>query len=208
MTKNKKIAWESWNAKFEEVESNEDDYVYGEPQEEEENDILDFMPFDMFMPQSRVIHTPIGVYPEDSMLKPSDRWDCWICHTNFDITSEIANKIEKSEGIEVLKVLGRYSFFIGIAKMFDVKNVRKNIEKEICIYTEEEILSDTEIQKTVDLVKKQLQSSDYWSILVSPTGEVEYVSSNQMNKTYLDGLNNLMVLKNKIGGIILRGING
>jgi tRNA U54 and U55 pseudouridine synthase Pus10 len=206
MTKNKKIAWESWNAKFE-TEEEDDSYIYSE-QEENENDMLDLMPFDMFMPQQRVIHTPIGVYPEESMLKPSDRWDCWICHTNFDITSDIADKIEKSEGIEALKVLGRYSFFIGIAKMFDVKDVRRNIEQEICIYTEEEILSDTEIQKTVDLVKKQLQSSDYWSILVSPTGEVEYVSSNQMNKNYLDGLNNLIVLKNKIGGIILRGING
>jgi tRNA U54 and U55 pseudouridine synthase Pus10 len=206
MTKNKKIAWESWNAKFE-TEEDDDCYIYSD-QEETENDMLDLVPFDMFMPQPRIVHTPIGVYPEDSMLKPSDRWDCWICHTNFDITSDIADKIEKSEGIEVLKVLGRYSFFIGIAKMFDVKDVRRNIEQEICIYTEEEILSDTEIQKTVDLVKKQLQSSDYWSILVSPSGEVEYVSSNQMNKNYLDGLNNLIVLKNKIGGIILRGVNG
>ena len=207
MTKNKKIAWESWNAKFEPMQEDECDYSYCED-DESDNSILDMMPFDMIMTQSTVVHTPIGVYPEDSMLKPSDRWDCWICHTNFDITSDIANKIEKSEGIEVLKVLGRYSFFIGIAKMFDIKDVRKNIEQEICEYTEEEILSDTEIQKTVDLVKKQLQSADYWSILVSPTGEVEYVSSSQMNKNYLDGLNNLIVLKNQIGGIILRGVNG
>jgi hypothetical protein len=43
---------------------------------------------------------------------------------------------------------------------------------------------------------------------VSPDGEVEYIASDKMDKTYLDGLNKLTVMKNKKGGIILRGTNG
>lgn len=206
MTKKRKIAWESWNAKIEAI-----NYTDDNPNEDEsfsEDDFSELVPSDIFISQINMVHTPIGTYPENSLLKPSDRWDCWICHTNFDITSDIADKIEKLEGIEVLKILGRYSFFIGVARMFDIKDVRKDLENELCNYTEQEILSDNEIQKTVDLVKSQLQSSDYWSILVSPSGEVEYVSSNEMNKSYLDGLNKLIVLKNNIGGIILRGTNG
>jgi hypothetical protein len=104
--------------------------------------------------------------------------------------------------------MGRYSFFIGVARLFNIKHVRKDIENAICNYTEEEILSDNDLRQTVDLVKKQLQSVDYWSILVSPDGEVEYIASDKMDKTYLDGLNKLTVMKNKKGGIILRGTNG
>lgn len=206
----KKIAWESWNSKIEEVE--EDDILdvaedNNEYEEGSENQYIGINPEALFaMPKT--VHTPIGEYPSDSLLRPSQRWDCWIGHTNFDITKDIANEIEKIDGVEVLKIIGRYSFFIGVARMFDIKDVRRDIDANVCNYTEEEILSDSELQETVDLVKKQLQSADYWSILVGPRGEVEYVSSNKMDKTYLDGLNELIVLKNKIGGIILRGTNG
>ena len=210
MLKHKKIAWESWNSKVQEAFFN-DDIEDSDPHDvdevsEMENSII---PTELlFGPSSRTIHTPIGFYPFDSLMQPSERWDCWIGHTNFDITTIIAETIERAEGIEVLKILGRYSFFIGVAKMFDIKDVRMNIEKLLCNYTEEEILANTELQKTVDLVKEQLQSVDYWSILVSPTGEVEYIASDKLDKDYLDGLNKFMVLKNKNGGIILRGTNG
>ncbi len=209
MSKIKKIAWESWNSKVEEMSS----YEIDAEEDSEIGEDLESMasiafPADLMSFQPTVIHTPIGVYPEESVLKPSDRWDCWIGHTNFDITHEIANTIEEVEGIEALSILGRYTFFVGVATLFDIKDVRRDIEAKLCEYTEEEILADDELVETVNLVKKQLQSVDYWSILVAPGGEVEYVASNKMDKSYLDGLNELMILKNKIGGIILRGTNG
>ena len=92
--------------------------------------------------------------------------------------------------------------------MFDFAEVRHSIEKQLCTYTEEEILSNEEIHQTVNLVKQQLQFSDYWSILVSPSGDVEYISSDKIDKKYLDGLSELIVLSNKIGGIVLRSANG
>ena len=157
----------------------------------------------------RVIHTPLGVYPEDSLLKPSDRWDCWIGHTNFDITNNIALKLDSDiDGIEALKILGRYSFFIGIGRLFDIAQVRKDIETLLCVYTEQEVLNDSEMRTTVDLVKEQLESKTYWSLFVSAEGEVEYIVSDKMDKSYLDGLNNLLEMKSLLGGIILRGNNG
>lgn len=209
MLKSKKIAWESWNSKVQEA-------FFDEPISEEDEDIdieegadTPIISPEMFLSSmNRAIHTPLGFYANDSLMQPSERWDCWIGHTNFDITIGIAEQIEKIDGVEVLKILGRYSFFIGIGKMFDIKDVRTDIEKLLCTYTEEEILSDIELQETVDLVKQQLQSVDYWSILVSPNGEVEYIASDKMDTTYLDGLNKLTLLRNKNGGIILRGTNG
>jgi len=56
-------------------------------------------------------------------------FDCWIGHTNFDITNSIKEKLDKMHGVEVLKVWSRYRFFIGIGQMFDFTEVRNNIEK-------------------------------------------------------------------------------
>ena len=75
-------------------------------------------------------------------------------------------------------------------------------------YTEKEVLGNKEMRVTVDLVKEQLESKKYWSLFVSPEGEVEYVVSDEMDKIYLDGLNSLLEMKSVVGGIILRGNNG
>jgi len=212
MSRPKQIAWESWNAIAEEIllpkdmvmpEANGDESAYSEIEIPPE-----FLSPEMFIPQQSFISTPIGTYPEDSCMKPSDRWDCWMGHSNFSITNEISDKIELVDGIEALKIMGRYSFFIGIGKLFDIKDVRTDIEKELCVYTEQEILSNENTQATVTLVKEQLKTEKFWSMLVSPEGEVEYIVSDKMDKGYLEGLSGLLELKKSRGGIILRGNDG
>ena len=209
MSTHKTIAWESWNAKLEDLDNaaiNENEPTYFENEHLQSSELI---PSEIFTVPPRVIHTPLGVYPEDSLLKPSDRWDCWIGHTNFDITNNIALKLDSDiDGIEALKILGRYSFFIGIGRLFDIAQVRKDIETLFCVYTEQEVLNDSEMRTTVDLVKEQLESKTYWSLFVSAEGEVEYIVSDEMDKRYLDGLNNLLEMKSLLGGIILRGNNG
>ena len=58
-------------------------------------------------------------------------FDCWMGHTNFDITPKIKEQLNKIQGVEVLKICSRYRFFIGVGKMFSFADVRKNIEKDI-----------------------------------------------------------------------------
>jgi hypothetical protein len=60
-----------------------------------------------------------------------NNFDCWIGHTNFDITKEVRQKLDKISGIEALKIYSRYRFFVGVGKMFDFKNVRKEIETQL-----------------------------------------------------------------------------
>ena len=55
-------------------------------------------------------------------------FDCWMAHTNFDITPKIKNELDSIKGVELLKVCSRYRFFIGVGKMFDFKEVRQRIE--------------------------------------------------------------------------------
>lgn len=81
----------------------------------------------------------IFTQPEANLMVPVDdqlmekvsmaqNFDCWMGHTNFNITGEIKDKIEKSEGVEVLKICSRYRFFLGVGRMFDFTDVRNNIE--------------------------------------------------------------------------------
>ena len=65
---------------------------------------------------------------EVSMLT---NFDCWVGHTNFNLSKKIVSELERIEGVELLRICSRYRFFIGIGKMFDFKAVRKNIEKRL-----------------------------------------------------------------------------
>ena len=58
----------------------------------------------------------------------TQNFDCWLGHTNFNITKEIKDKLNRTEGIELLKICSRYRFFIGVGRMFDFGNERKVIE--------------------------------------------------------------------------------
>ena len=58
-------------------------------------------------------------------------FDCWMAHTNFDITPQVKEKLDNVPGIELLKICSRYRFFIGVGTMFDFSDVRKNIESTI-----------------------------------------------------------------------------
>jgi len=58
-------------------------------------------------------------------------YDCWIGHCNFDITPEVRDLLDQCPGVEVLKVISRYRFFIGVGKMFDFKDVRKHIDRHV-----------------------------------------------------------------------------
>lgn len=205
MKTRKKISWESWNAKVvaDTPEETPKEQTATYEQLEEQVDYL--VPFQT----TRVIYTPLGPFPEESILKPSDRWDCWTAHTNFPVTSKILNILnEEIDGIEVLKIMGKYSFFVGIARLFDIRDVRKQIDEKICSYTENEIFSNDEIEETVNLLKDQLKDNNFWSILVYPEGMVEYVVANEINIEYLDALSSLIEKKNNFGGIILRSDHG
>ena len=65
-----------------------------------------------------------------------NNFECWMGHTNFDITPAIKNQLDTIRGVELLKVCSRYRFFIGIGKMFEFSDVRKDIEDTLLIELE------------------------------------------------------------------------
>jgi hypothetical protein len=95
----------------------EDDYLEGDYEDKQ-----------LSSEQQFIIPIPENIVQEAAL---TSSFDCWVGHTNFNITRDIKNKIEQTEGIEMLKIFSRYRFFIGIGRMFDFKEVRQNIEKAI-----------------------------------------------------------------------------
>lgn len=58
-------------------------------------------------------------------------FECWIGHTNFDLTHRTKDILNKVPGVELLKICSRYRFFVGIGQMFDFTKVRNDIEKAL-----------------------------------------------------------------------------
>ena len=69
--------------------------------------------------------------PEDlsNEIQMISNFDCWLGHTNFNITKAVKERLENVRGVEVLKICSRYRFFIGVGRMFDFSEVRKEIEE-------------------------------------------------------------------------------
>lgn len=209
MAKAKSIVWKSWNAMSDQflmslaADLNMIEEAVGAMDEDVGGEIIPFA-----FKNTGVIQTPVGVFSTDSMFKPSDRWDCWIGTANFDITQEIKDKILEIDGVACLKIMDRYTFFVGVPDLqFSFNDVRQEIENQLCVYTEQEVMTD-EVKATVDLVKKQLENQKYWSILVRVNGNLDYVVSDELDQKYMERLNKLVELKQSHGGIILRGKNG
>jgi hypothetical protein len=78
--------------------------------------------------QSVMVSLPESVISEAAL---TTAFDCWIGHANFNITEDIKDTVDEVEGVEMLKIYSRYRFFVGIGKMFDFKQVRKDIEASI-----------------------------------------------------------------------------
>lgn len=132
----KKIMWENWNEK--EIELTDSASLDNMILDNLEGDEDQTMQMDSFLSplmadlQSPVVHTPFGAVPSDSSLKPSDRWQCWLGYTNFDLTHKVSDKMKIITGIEALRIMSRYTFCVGVGKLFNFTNVRKEIEDAVC----------------------------------------------------------------------------
>lgn len=144
--KNMKIGWQKYedyiekqlscpllqnivqNMIIQHLESDEEKII----NDEEEEDDDDYLPKQITKKSAMDISKILPITPE--MIEDVSvlaNFECWIAHTNFDITNRIKTELNKIPGIEILKVLSRYRFFIGIGQMFDFQEVRSNIEKQL-----------------------------------------------------------------------------
>jgi hypothetical protein len=140
MSKNKKIGWQKYEDVLEsQLHSPFVQEVMLQLQEQEQAIIRDLIETGDYeaMEQDYTEAVPVqssAVQISEELIKEAAvlaNFDCWIGHSNFDITESIKDKLEKTSGVEVLKIQSRYRFFIGVGRMFEFQDVRKNIEKTL-----------------------------------------------------------------------------
>lgn len=128
--KTKKIGWESWTDR-------EEDFVKKHTDVDDGEDVSDEFgsterPMILKTGNAPNLYTPFGTYEIDCLLKPSDRWDCWIGNTNFPITSNHAHVLNNDiEGIAALSIMDGYTFCVGIGKMYEFSKIREEIEQKL-----------------------------------------------------------------------------
>lgn len=133
MKKQKKIGWQKYedaikeqiNSPFlKEILENVIDHT----RENDDDTTLKDIELDNNLEEKFILPIPEGIIGEASL---ATSFDCWIGHTNFNITEDIKNKVNRVDGVEILKIHSRYRFFIGVGKMFEFSQVREDIEKAI-----------------------------------------------------------------------------
>ena len=131
----KKIVWEKWKDPY-----NEEDNWFPE-EKESENELYLFdtegmedMEEEGIPKALKLLLSNVGAPQVDPNAHIYRMFNFWTGHTSFSITAPIATRIEKIEGIEVLDILTRYRFRVGIAKLFRDREVMSAIQEVICEY--------------------------------------------------------------------------
>ena len=209
----KTVAWEKWEEDFPETSIENAGFAAPEREPESEfsseegtGELYDLS--NVFENLPKMVNTPMGWYQLNDKMSPGRQFDCWIGHANFDITPSVRNSLEEIPGVEVLVILTRYRFFIGIGRMFHFRDVRVNIEKFILSsgkVGQEEVVDSPTVVQIVDEVKQRLEGKSYWAIFVFPNGEVDYVSAdNDEDKTFKETLTMYRNARSITGGLIIQ----
>ena len=195
----KKIAWEKWD-----TDLIEEEILAGIDFQEDDEEMVDEA-LKLMQKIPKLISTPMGIYQLHDKMNPVKQFDCWTGYTNFDITTSVQSKIESVEGVELLSILSRYRFFLGVGKLFKFKDVRAKIEKDLRESASVAFQINEETEETVNVIKEIISQDKYWAIFVSHTGEIEYSSTNEEDdQTHLKKVLSYGELKKEFGGKIFQ----
>ena len=206
----RKIAWEKW----EEVEPKSTEKLFKEHEsvgeyadgEEDSDSASSFL--NLFNEGNNVVSTPLGFFHKEDINRPSKQYDCWIGHTNFDITHGVQDKIEKIDGVEMLYSISRYKFFVGIGRMFNFsgwEGVRLEIERIVTDSNPEDeyVNLNEETSAIIDQIKSQMNEGKHWAIFVFPNGEYDYVISDSIDQKFINKIKTLKIARDLSGGIFV-----
>ena len=135
MEKKKVISWESKHYEFniatkslQQVDEEKAEFL----KEADEDDIAQMVENGEMIPVQQVMQTPFGLWQVDDAMNPFRQFKFWMGHTNFSIGQNAELILRSMPGVEVLKILTRYRFIIGVGELFDIRNVRTQIEEALC----------------------------------------------------------------------------
>lgn len=189
----KKIVWEKYQDPYKEVldvDDLEDDL-------EDDEDIKDLPT----LPKKALI-TSNGILPLNEETLLSEKYNLWMAHTNFDLTTELVENIEEIPGVETLCIFSRYRMRIGIGKLFDEQSCKTLINHVLGLLSDSLEALDNDTRENVDALVETIKENKNWAIYVLPNGvSVSYTDDNR--ETFLPKLKLLEQVKGTVGGQLL-----
>lgn len=179
-----KIAWTPIFFDFD-TESDEDEdeeFIDDDDVEREHDESLTFK-----LP--KILITPLGPFKLDDTLNPLRHFEFWMGSTNFNITQKVFNTLEKIDGIEKLKLVGRYTFIIGVGKMFDFHDVRLDIENQLCTNITPMVNIDNSYKDILLNKYEKLAKNKYWALIILPNGKTDEITSDSLSDDFVTTLN-------------------
>ena len=161
----RQILWNFWD---------DDDYILKDKNNEDEDE--DFSKFEQikFPQPTKTIRTPIGVFPINDPFLPSKLFSsCWVGHTNFDIGQKEYEVLMTTPGIELIRLMSRYRFFMGVAKQFSFEDIRVLLDKKLCGYV------STIEKENQEIAKKMGKSHKKWAVFLDKDGKREEIVSDE-----------------------------
>jgi hypothetical protein len=79
----------------------------------------------------KVIVSTLGLIPYNEHTASSKIFNFWIGHSNFNISDQVKNTIEQTDGVEILDIFTRYRFRIAIGKCFKNSDVMSHINTNV-----------------------------------------------------------------------------
>lgn len=182
--------WESKHYEFNptlrrlQQDSEDNENTYQNDEDENYQNHFDDYPNEFKMPiTSTLSSTPFGVWSIDDTMHPFRQFALWMGHTNFNIGKNTFNTIKKTPGVEVLSVISRYRFIIGIGKMFNFTDVRVDIENRLCSQSNKiPDISLDDGKKLNDVISELSSSGREWAIYVFPNGKYEYATDENLEE--------------------------
>lgn len=180
---NRKIVWESQHL---EIDTKSNGMKYASDREEYREDSIEEYGEELIMPNgmafagqaaTNLSMTPFGVFRMDDDMHPFKQFKLWMGHTNFNLSKSVVRQIQSVDGVELLRIISRYRFIIGIGKAFDTLSVKKNIEIALCgNHSISPHIPNKEIGDKIDKMVEHLNRYKRWSLLVFPNGNVEFTT--------------------------------
>lgn len=153
-----------------------------------------------------IISTPFGLWRINDDMNPLKQFKLWMAHTNFNLGKKAIKTIVNVPGVEVLYVMTRYRFVIGVGELFDFRQVRIDITKKLCgssflINS----IEDLETRNKVKNIKENIEKNEKWAIYVFPNGSIEYTSSE--DPEYCKNIKTLKQAHKLSNGILIESDN-
>jgi hypothetical protein len=105
--------------------------------EDIDEDIIGYEETEKISYKYPIIITPMGMLPYSEKTSCETVFNFWTGHTNFSISKDISDILERCDGVETLDVFTRYRFRIAIGRAFKDSSIMTTINKKIYEYINE-----------------------------------------------------------------------